>query len=233
MKVGAALLQTDAEWTARTDILASSLSDLVNTFVRESPQAGLDIGCQTGALTDRLTTTTQFRWRGIDPIISSVRRTDSGNEIGPGQSDDIPFPDQSFDAIMLANVFEHIPPSTRQASFDEMHRVLRPGSVLVGQIPNPYFPIESHSRLPFMGCLPFGLQKRYWKLAPVDWDHDFWSVTPKHLVLHAEAAGFKVELVKKFNYPKEAIPKKLRLFAQLATPAMKVWPWSWQFVLTS
>ena len=28
----------------------------------------------------------------------------------------------------------------------EISRVLRPGGILAGQIPNPYFPIESHSR---------------------------------------------------------------------------------------
>jgi SAM-dependent methyltransferase len=145
--------------------------------------------------------------------------------------DGIPYPDAYFDAAVLANVFEHITPDTRQQSLDEISRVLRPGGILAGQIPNPYFPIESHSRLPFMGFLPISLQRRYWRLSPVPWEHDFFVVTMRHLRRHAVASGFRVAHSSPFNYPPEAIPSRVRVVARMGAPLMRVFPWSWQFVL--
>jgi SAM-dependent methyltransferase len=44
-----------------------------------------------------------------------------------------------FDCVTLANVFEHLEPALHNASMAEIYRVLAPGGILVGQIPNPYF----------------------------------------------------------------------------------------------
>jgi hypothetical protein len=103
--------------------------------------------------------------------------------------------------------------------------------ILAEQIPNPYFPIESHSRLPFMGFLPIGLQRRYWQLSPVPWEHDFYVVTMRHVRYHAAASGFRVVHSKPFNYPLEAIPARVRPVARATAPLMRVFPWAWQFVL--
>jgi SAM-dependent methyltransferase len=134
---------------------------------------------------------------------------------------------------MLANVYEHVFPERRVASFEEIRRVLAPGGVVVGQIPNPYFPIESHSRLPFMGWLPVGLQHRYWRLSPSPWEHDFFVVTPKHLRRDATAGGLEPRLVRNFNYPPEVIPEGVRWAARALRRPMGVMPWAWQFVLAS
>ena len=132
---------------------------------------------------------------------------------------------------MPANVFEHIPPDERVTSLREMFRVLKPGGAVVGQIPNPYFLIESHSRLPLMGWLPTKWQHRYWRLAPVSWEHDFYVVTLKHLRAAAEVAGFEVVHTRNFNYPPEAIPRKVRWVAKALERPMRRMPWSWQFIL--
>ncbi len=109
--------------------------------------------------------------------------------------------------------------------------MLNPGGVVVGQIPNPYFVIESHSRLPFMGWLPTTWQRRYWKLAPVSWEHDFYVVTMKHLKPVAQRTGFEVVRVRNFNYPSEAIPQQVRWAARLMERRpLRYMPWSWQFV---
>jgi SAM-dependent methyltransferase len=142
----------------------------------------------------------------------------------------IPFSDESFDCVVLANVYEHIEPDLRDASLREIRRVLAPGGILVGQLPNPYFPIESHSRLPFMGWLPYRAQLFYWRLSPVPWDHDFYVVTVRDLRRRAERMGFETLLVRKFNYPPAAIPESLRWAARLLAKTMEVVPWSWQFV---
>jgi SAM-dependent methyltransferase len=231
---GTGLLQSRAEWAVRGRVLAGSLGGLIRDNLPAQPTPdgrGLDIGCQRGGLIDQITEETRLSWTGIDPILKESAFTEKGAPIGPGQADSIPYPDAYFDAAILANVFEHIDPKARQKSLNEIYRVLRPGGILAGQIPNPYFPIESHSRLPFTGYLPIGLQRRYWRLSPVPWEHDFFVVTTRHLRRHAVAAGFRVAYSKPFNYPPEAIPSRVRPVARVGAPLMRVFPWAWQFVL--
>jgi SAM-dependent methyltransferase len=226
-----ALLQSDAEWDVRNRVLSETLTELVRTEGPDKAERALDIGCQNGWTTDRYVKLTGLDWVGIDPALKEERRSPDGVALYPGFSNKLDFPDDSFDVLMLANVYEHIFPEDRVASFAEMRRVLRPGGVVVGQIPNPYFPIESHSRLPFMGWLPMRLQLIYWKLSPAPWEHDFYVVTPKHLRRDAGAGGMRLAMVRKFNYPPEVIPEKVRWLARLLERPMRVWPWAWQFVL--
>jgi len=226
-----ALLQSDAEWDVRNRVLSETLTELVRTEGPDNAERALDVGCQNGWTTDRYAKLTGLDWVGIDPALKEEKRSPDGVALYPGFSNKLDFPDDSFDVVMLANVYEHIFPEDRVASFQEMRRVLRPGGVVVGQIPNPYFPIESHSRLPFMGWLPMRLQLIYWKLSPVSWEHDFFVVTPKHLRRDAAAGGLELAMVRKFNYPPEVIPKKVRWIARLLERPMRLWPWAWQFVL--
>jgi SAM-dependent methyltransferase len=228
---GSGLLQSREEWAVRDRVLAGSLAEMVRDNVRTAGGRGLDVGCQRGGLIDQIADETGLSWTGIDPILEESAFTQKGAPIGPGRADQIPYPDAHFDAAILANVFEHILPDARQRSLDEIYRVLVPGGILVGQIPNPYFPIESHSRLPFMGFLPIDLQRRYWRLSRVPWEHDFFVVTMRHLRHHAVASGFRVAHSNAFNYPPEAIPSRVRSLARMAAPLMRVFPWAWQFVL--
>ena len=159
-------------------------------------------------------------------------RPRSGAEIKHGWGHDIPFDDGAFDCVVFANVYEHVDPEYRQRTLEEILRVLAPSGILVGQLPNPHFPIESHSRLPFMGWLPMRAQKAYWRLSPVSWDHDFYAVTIKDLRRRAERAGFHRELIRKFGYPLDAIPRKVRPVARMLSLPMKLMPWAWQFVFS-
>jgi SAM-dependent methyltransferase len=228
---GTGLLQSEAEWAVRGEALVQGLAGLIQRSAPTSAARGIDVGCQRGGLIDGLAALTSLEWVGIDPVLSEPSTTPGGRAIGPGIAHEIDYPDQSFDVVVLANVFEHILPAERVRSFTEIRRVLRPDGVIVGQIPNPYFPIESHSRLPFMGFLPMKLQKRYWSLSRVSWEHDFFVVTPRDLRRCAHASGFTVEFVARFNYPPEAIPARVRPVAKAAGPIMRVYPWAWQFIL--
>ena len=226
-----ALLQSDEEWDVRNRVLSETLTELVRTEASADAETALDVGCQNGWTTDRYAKLTGLEWVGIDPALEEPGRSPDGIELKPGFSDRLDFPDDSFDVVMLANVYEHIFPESRVASFREMNRVLRPGGIVVGQIPNPYFPIESHSRLPFMGWLPMRAQKAYWKLSPVSWEHVFFVVTPKHLRRDAAAGGLRLAMVRKFNYPPEVIPRKVRGVYRALQRPMRVMPWAWQFIL--
>lgn len=227
---GRGLLQSTEEWAARNHILASSLNELIKDYLHVNTYRGLDLGCQEGALTDVLESPPHFKWWGVDPRIKQPKLSPKGAELLPGWAHQLSFPDSYFDCVVFANVYEHVLPEQRAASLTEIHRVLAKGGILVGQLPNPYFPIESHSRLPFMGWLPRSVQLRYWKLAPVPWENDFYVVTIKELRRRVEAIGFETTMKRNFNYPVEVIPHSVRWAARLIKPAMHIVPWSWQFV---
>jgi SAM-dependent methyltransferase len=183
-------------------------------------------------LPDILMHGTHLRWWGIDPVFTEAATAPSGAELLPGWAHAIPFPDAWFDCVVLANVYEHIQPELRAPSLADIKRVLRPGGVVVGQLPNPYFPIESHSRLPFMGWLPRRAQKVYFRLSPVPWEHDFYTVTMGQLQATAKRVGLRSILARNFHYPAEAIPRSVRWAAALAQrPPFRALPWAWQFVL--
>ncbi|NVN53740.1 hypothetical protein HLY00_4091 [Mycolicibacterium hippocampi] len=228
----AQFLQTEEEWVTRGEVLSRSLANLVDEFSPRGATSGIEIGCQRGALTDRMGQLTRVPiWSGIDPKLPGELVTEHGCVLQPARASQLEFPERTFDVALFANVFEHIPPAERDVSLGGIFRILKPGGVVVGQIPNPYFLIESHSRLPLMGWLPTKWQHRYWKMAPVHWDHDFYVVTMKHVKQSAERAGFEVSHVRNFNYPHEVIPRKVRWVARLLERPMRYMPWSWQFIL--
>lgn len=229
---GKGLLQSPEEWGLRNEILGNTMASLVTRFASPDADAGIDVGCQGGALTDAMAQLTSVSsWAGIDPTISEQRESPIGQPLMPGRANSIPFPDQRFDVALFANVYEHVLPEERASSLREIRRVLVPGGVVVGQIPNPHFPIESHSRLPMMGWLPMRMQKLYWRMAPVPWEHDFFVVTSRDLVRDVRAAGFEVLHVSNFNYPPEVIPRSVRWATRLLERPMQRMPWAWQFVL--
>jgi SAM-dependent methyltransferase len=231
--IGTQLLQSPEEWGTRNAILGQTMAELVDRFADSEAGYGIEVGCQHGALTDLMVQLTRVgHWTGVDPAISEETLSATGCRLLPGRANELEFPDASFDVVLFANVYEHVPPEERDSSLREMFRVLKPGAVVVGQLPNPYFPIESHSRLPFMGWLPVRLQKKYWRLAPVAWDHDFYVVTIRHLLKTARAAGFDVAHMNGFNYPPEVIPSRVRWAARMLERPMRRLPWAWQFVLT-
>jgi SAM-dependent methyltransferase len=229
------LLQSEQEWDARNRILAESMSGLVNGYAdtsrRTQTSRAIDVGCQKGALTDAMQCQTPLSWMGIDPAIAEPRKSPGGLELLAGAADRLPFGDGSFEVALFANVYEHVLPERRVASLREIRRVLAPGGLLVGQIPNPYFPIESHSRLPFMGWLPIRAQKVYWRLSPAPWEHDFFVVTMGQLRRSAERIGYRTIVSRGFNYPPEVIPEALRAAWRVLSRPMGRFPWAWQFVL--
>jgi SAM-dependent methyltransferase len=67
----------------------------------------------------------------------------------------IPFADQSFDAIVMLDVIEHIPHEERPKVGMECLRVLRPGGIVILATPNRLFPVDEHGKFGIRIHSPF------------------------------------------------------------------------------
>ena len=93
----------------------------------------LEIGCSTGEMLEAAASS--FQARGVEADeknsrIASARGLDCFN----GTLADAKFPDKYFDVIALYHVIEHF--HSPRAEMQEMHRILKPGGLVVIETPN-------------------------------------------------------------------------------------------------
>lgn len=80
---------------------------------------------------------------------------------------DFPFEDDSFDVCWSNAVIEHVGHRDRQLKFlKEIRRVARTAFITT---PNRFFPIEVHTRTPFLHYLPDSIFHRYLRLIGKSW----------------------------------------------------------------
>lgn len=72
------------------------------------------------------------------------------------------FPDASFDVVICAHVYEHVPDAGRL--IDEIHRVLKKGGVCFFAAGNRWRVIEPHYQLPFLSMMPKSLAHKYLRI---------------------------------------------------------------------
>jgi ubiquinone/menaquinone biosynthesis C-methylase UbiE len=97
----------------------------------------LDVGCGTGRFAARLLKHfAEARVWGVDLSSGMLARCqdrclslDGRLQVVQGDSERLPFADNTFDAVTCAHSFHHYPHQER--ALQEMHRVLRPGGRLV------------------------------------------------------------------------------------------------------
>jgi SAM-dependent methyltransferase len=106
----------------------------------------LDLGCGTGELT-MMIAAGGMRTTGCDISAEMLRiaaaagaaRAVDWVELQPGW-DVLPFPDQTFDAVIASSVFEYI--DDPAAVLRECCRILRPGGVVLCTVPDPRHPVR-------------------------------------------------------------------------------------------
>ena len=174
---------------------------------QSSPENILDIGCQYGIFKGLLGKELNLKIIGVDPNKKLVNQK---KDIYYGYCHEIPFKNHNFDFVTLISVFEHIHPTIHEKSIKEINRVLKPNGLLFVQMPNPKFPIEFHSRLPFLGYLPESVQLKYLELFRKE--KSFWSIDLELFTNLAIKNGFEVLEVENYTYPKDVVPKKFRAF---------------------
>jgi SAM-dependent methyltransferase len=109
-------------------------------YLRGSAKSLLDIGCNVGALLQMAQEQGIPKLSGIEINRHAVntakeRLPDFAASICHGSADELPWKNNSFDAITMSEVLEHIPSRLRPSVFKEIDRVLKPGGRLIITVP--------------------------------------------------------------------------------------------------
>ena len=99
----------------------------------------LDVGCGTGALLKKMAAQTQISGFGIDAeakMIEVAKKNCPAMDIRQSRSEDMPYDDQTFDAVTACMSYHHF--ADKEGFALEAARVLKPGGTVY--IADPRFP---------------------------------------------------------------------------------------------
>jgi SAM-dependent methyltransferase len=111
----------------------------------------LDVGCGIG-LTDRLLVDRLGQLHGTDlspAMLERARETNPGVRYERCEPGRLPYPDERFDLVFAICVLHHVAGEERPAFVGELHRVTRPGGLVVLFEHNPWNPL---TRLAVRSC---------------------------------------------------------------------------------
>lgn len=98
----------------------------------------LDIGVGDGTF-ERIAAARGLRVHVLDPDETAIERARAelglGDRARAGVGQALPWPEGSFDAVVVSEVLEHLDDATLRATLAEASRVLRPGGRLLGTVP--------------------------------------------------------------------------------------------------
>lgn len=95
----------------------------------------VDVGCGTGAILKQLGNPEKNVGIDLAPEAISFCRQRGLNNVRQGDIRALPFADASFDAVICSSVLYHDWVSDVGSAVQEMHRILRPGGVLLINVP--------------------------------------------------------------------------------------------------
>ena len=118
----------------------SSAEPRLEFLVRKlrSGERALNIGVGSGAL-EQLAASKGVEIWALDPsdrAIENLRRAlPLGEQAQAGYSQDLPFPRDHFDTVIMTEVLEHLDDEVRDRTLIEVHRVLKPSGRFIGTVP--------------------------------------------------------------------------------------------------
>jgi SAM-dependent methyltransferase len=96
----------------------------------------LDLGCRSGALTRHFLDGNEVVGLDVDRAALAKAEALGIQPVQANVEEPLPFEDASFDAVVAGELLEHL--QFPDALVTEIRRVLRPGGVIVGSVPNAY-----------------------------------------------------------------------------------------------
>ncbi len=142
--------------------------NMIRAHVRLEGARLLDVGCGLGAYVRRFRDfSDDVHGVDVDPErVAEASRTLPNIRQAPAEA--LPYPDDSFDMVLLHEVLEHV--SDDRAALREAWRVLVPGGRVVVFVPNRGYLFETHGvfwrgryhfgNIPLVNYLPDALRKR-------------------------------------------------------------------------
>lgn len=104
----------------------------------KAPSRVLNIGVGNGAL-EELALERGLMVSSLDPSPQAIegirKRLGLGERAKTGLSQEIPFSDHSFEAVVISEVLEHLDDAVLEKTVKEIERVLVPGGLLIGSVP--------------------------------------------------------------------------------------------------
>lgn len=141
--------------------------NLIRRYVPLEGATVLDIGCGIGTYVRKLSELAG-RAYGIDIDGPRVRQGRETGSLAIAVSEQLPFTNGSFDAVLLNEVIEHV--RDDHQTLREACRVVKPGGHVVIYAPNRLYPFETHGvylgkrfvfgNIPFVNYLPDALRNR-------------------------------------------------------------------------
>lgn len=189
-------------------------------------QVVVDVGCSTGIMT-RHFAGSFGRVIGLDTDdvgVSNGARLAQQAGIGPsklqfcgGDGCVMPLADNSVDAVICNQVYEHVDDQT--GLMDEIWRVLRPGGACYFGCGTRHVLIEGHYKLPFLSWVPQRIADWYMKLAGQNARYDVLLLSYRNLR----------KLVRKYgviDYTVEVI-KNAATYADASRGPLRRWVATW------
>lgn len=172
----------------------------------------LDVGASTGIIDNILAksfgvvTGIDIDQVALDYAKTKYKRTNLKFQLGDAMK--LNFKDNSFDVVICAHVYEHVPNS--QKMFSEIHRVLKPRGVCYLAAVNSLWPMEPHYDLLFLSWLPKKLANIYMKIFnKSDRYHEtpqnYWQLSKMVTHTKFERFDYTNKIIKQpevFGYPK-------------------------------
>jgi len=144
---------------------------MIRDYVRVEGARVLDVGCGIGAYVEKFCALNAHAF-GVDVDAEKLAdaRYDKHLEfLALSVSEVLPFPDNSFDAVLLHEVIEHV--ADDRQTIREAHRVCKRGGCVIVFAPNRLYPFETHGayfgkryvfgNIPLIGWLPDFLRAKF------------------------------------------------------------------------
>lgn len=201
---------------------------LLKVYFKKNNLSGmtlLDVGSSTGIIDNEISKSFD-KVIGIDIDKKAVnfannKYMNNGLEFRIGDAMNLDFPDNTFDVVVCAQVYEHV--SNPKKMLDEIYRVLKPSGICYFAAINKYWPKEAHYNLLFLSYLPKKIANIYVKLfhkADKYWETPLSWRQLKRITKKFKVVDYTEEILsnpQKFGYknPKMpvAISKTLKYFA--------------------